>query len=56
VPRRGTPVKVNAIQKPNLYHWLHKEGRADRVVAELNAMLSERRMPPPRPDVERFGG
>jgi hypothetical protein len=46
VPRFGSPLKVNAIQKTNLYHWLGKEGRADRIVDELNALLADRRLPP----------
>jgi hypothetical protein len=50
VPRLGPPIKLNAIQKSNLYHWMHKEGRADRAVAELNAILASRRAPPDRPD------
>jgi hypothetical protein len=51
VPPTGPPVKVNAVQKTNLYHWLHRPGRADRVVEELNALLAERRGPaiPPPP-------
>ena len=51
VPRSGPPVKMNAIQKTNLYHWLGKRGRADRVVEELNALLEEHRGPavPPPP-------
>jgi hypothetical protein len=51
VPRTGPPVKVNAVQKTNLYHWLHRRGRADRIVEELNALLAERRGPaiPPPP-------
>ena len=51
VPRSGPPVKMNAIQKTNLYHWLGKRGRADRVVEELNALLGEHRGPavPPPP-------
>lgn len=54
VPRSGPPVKVNAIQKTNLYHWLGKRGRADRVVEELNALLAAHRtpaVPPPPPPV-----
>ena len=39
VPRSGPPMKVNAIQKTNLYHWLGRRGRADRVVEELNALM-----------------
>jgi Bacterial PH domain len=53
VPWTGPPIKVNAVQKTNLYHWLRKPGRADRVVEELNGLLAERRRPPvpppPRP-------
>jgi hypothetical protein len=42
---------VHAVQKTNLYHWLHRRGRADRIVEELNALLAERRGPaiPPPP-------
>lgn len=53
--RSGETVKVNAIQKSNLYTWLHKRGRADKVLEELNALLAEHRstsvppLPPPRP-------
>jgi hypothetical protein len=50
VPLRAAPIKVNAIQKTNLYHWLKKRGRADRIVDELNELLAQRRpvpVPPP---------
>jgi hypothetical protein len=50
VPRSGPPIKLNSIQKSNLYHWMHKEGRADRAVAELNAIRAARGAPPDRPD------
>jgi hypothetical protein len=46
VPAEGPPVKVNAVQKPNLLHWMGKRGRADRIVDELNALLADRRAPP----------
>jgi hypothetical protein len=51
VPRSGSPLKVNAIQKTNLYHWLGKRGRADRISDELNGLLADRRAPlvPPLP-------
>jgi len=50
VPRSGRPIRLNAIQKSNLYHWMHKVGRADRAVGELNAILASRNAPPDRPD------
>jgi Bacterial PH domain len=49
VPRSGPPVKVNAVQKTNLYHWLGRPGRADTIVAELNGLLAERTSPPVPP-------
>lgn len=51
VPRTGAPMKVNAVQKTNLYHWLGKGGRADRIVDELNERLVAERpaIPPPPP-------
>lgn len=55
VPRTGAPLRVNAIQKPNLLHWLGRRGRADRIVDELNALLAERRRPAiPAPPSEPF--
>ena len=53
VPKQGPPIKANAIQKSNLYHWLKQQGRADRIVLELNGLLAERSvasiLPPPPP-------
>lgn len=55
VPREGAPIKLNAVQKSNLNHWLKRRARADRIVDELNAILGERRgepvdpVPPPPP-------
>lgn len=54
-PREGAPIKLNAVQKSNLNHWLKRRARADRIVDELNAILGERRgepvdpVPPPPP-------
>jgi hypothetical protein len=50
VPRSGPPIRLNAIQKSNLYHWTHRKGRADRAVEELNVILASRGSPPYRPD------
>jgi hypothetical protein len=50
VPKQGPPIKANAVQ--NLYHWLKQQGRADRIVGELNGLLVERSVPsilPPPP-------
>jgi hypothetical protein len=54
VPRAGSPMKVNAVQKANLYHWLGVRRRADRIVDELNAILRARTIPM-RPDAP-WGG
>jgi hypothetical protein len=52
VPKQGPPIKANAVQKSNLYHWLRQQGRADRIVEELTGLLVERSVPsilPPPP-------
>jgi hypothetical protein len=53
VPRSGAPIKLNAVQKSKACHWMHKRGRADIAVDELNTFLAAQIAISGRPDAAR---